>query len=231
VEETQAFYREGPQGEGGIPWEERERLGFFSALIATIKESLFTPTSFFKKMPTKGGYKDPIFYGVIISWVSAAVAVLFQTLFSITTIRSFVDDPLGAIGTGFIDMAIKLAILIPLPIFIIIGLFLGTGFIHLLLLIVGGASAGFEATFRVISYSTGSSIFAIVPFIGGLVGWIWCVVLEVIGLREAHNTTTLKALLACVIIPIGLAVIIGIILIVLLILGVAFLGVATTPQG
>jgi hypothetical protein len=230
VEETQAFYREGPQGEGGIPWEERERLGFFSALIATIKESLFTPTSFFKKMPTKGGYKDPIFYGVIISWVSAAVAVLFQTLFSIT-IRSFVDDSLGAIETGFINMAINLAILIPLPIFIIIGLFIGAGFIHLLLLIVGGASAGFEATFRVISYSTGPSIFAIVPFIGGLVGWIWCVVLEVIGLREAHNTTTLKTLLACVIIPIGLAVIIGIILIVLLILGVVFLGVATVPQG
>jgi hypothetical protein len=230
VEETQAFYREGSQGEGGIPWEERERLGFFSALIATIKESLFTPTSFFKRMPTKGGYKDPIFYGVIISWVSAAVAMLFQTLFFIT-IRSFVDDPLDAIGMGFINMAFNLAILIPLPIFIIIGLFIGAGFIHLLLLIVGGASAGFEATFRVISYSTGPSIFAIVPFIGGLVGWIWYVVLEVIGLREAHNTTTLKALLACVIIPIGLAVIIGIILIVLLILGVAFLGVATTPQG
>ena len=82
------------------------------------------------------------------------------------------------------------------PLLIVIGLFIGAGIMHLSLMLVGGNKKGFETTFRVIAYSTSAQVGAIIPLLGGLIAGIWTIVVEIIGLREAHQTTTLKAILA-----------------------------------
>jgi len=81
-------------------------------------------------------------------------------------------------------------------VFVIIGYFIAAGVLHLCLLIIGGARRDFEATFRVVCYAAGANLFNIVPFCGGLVAWLWNAVLNVIGVREAHEISTGRALLA-----------------------------------
>jgi hypothetical protein len=74
-----------------------------------------------------------------------------------------------------------------------IGLFIGAGILHLLvMLIVGSRNAGFEATFRVVTYSAVTSLLSWVPFIGGILS-LYGVYLSIVGIREINNNTTGKA--------------------------------------
>jgi hypothetical protein len=82
------------------------------------------------------------------------------------------------------------------PFMIIAGVFLGSGMLHLLLLMVRGAKNGFESTFRVVAYAYGSNIFMAVPFCGGFIAALWNIVVVIIGLKEAHGISGGKAAFA-----------------------------------
>ena len=60
----------------------------------------------------------------------------------------------------------------------------------------GGGKNGFEATFRVISYSQAIQVVGVIPFIGGLLGGLWVLVVQVIGIREIHETSYLRVIVA-----------------------------------
>jgi hypothetical protein len=94
---------------------------------------------------------------------------------------------------------IVLFVLAMIPLMVTIGIFIYSGVLHLLLRIVGGGAHGFEATFRVVSYSQAAQVLGIVPFIGGWIGGIWQLIIQVIGLREIHETSYLRVILAFVI--------------------------------
>jgi hypothetical protein len=69
-------------------------------------------------------------------------------------------------------------------------------------MIVGGAKKPFETTFRVVCFSSGSTyLLSMIPVCGGLIGGVWNIVLECIGLARAHETDTGKAVMA-VLLPI-----------------------------
>ncbi len=80
---------------------------------------------------------------------------------------------------------------------------------HLLvLLFVRPANAGFEATFKVVSYSWVYQLISWIPVIGWIVGPIYGVVLLIFGVREVHATTTGKAALV-VLIPVAVILLIA----------------------
>lgn len=84
-----------------------------------------------------------------------------------------------------------------------IGLMISAGITHVCLMIFKGANMPYETTFRVMGYANGSTAWLnIVPFVGPLVAAIYTLVLSVIGLREAHETTTGKAI-GAVLLPIA----------------------------
>jgi hypothetical protein len=98
---------------------------------------------------------------------------------------------LAGIGVG------SIALIVLVPVFILIGLFIGAAIIHLCLMIVGGANKPFEATFRVLAFSQGSTgPLQIIPVCGGLIAGVWALVVNCIGLARAHETTTGRAVLA-----------------------------------
>src|SRR5206468_3469341 len=71
------------------------------------------------------------------------------------------------------------------------------GLVHLSLMLVGGANKAFETTFRVISFSQGSTApLQLVPCCGGFVALIWCLVANCIGVARAHEIDTGRATLA-----------------------------------
>jgi hypothetical protein len=84
------------------------------------------------------------------------------------------------------------------PVLVIIGVFIAAAVLHLMLMIVGGANSGFEASVRVVCYAQTAQLAAVIPLCGGLVAAVWAVVLYVVGLAAAHRTTTGKAVLAVV---------------------------------
>ena len=50
-------------------------------------------------------------------------------------------------------------------------------------------------TFRIISYSRAGNLFGLVPFIGGITGWIYSLILVIIGIKEGHGISAGKAVL------------------------------------
>ena len=87
------------------------------------------------------------------------------------------------------------------------------------MLFVGAGNSGYEATFRVVSYVSVTSLVNWIPVIGGLLA-LYGLYLAVVGIREVHATTTGRAALV-VLLPIG--VIVLLVLIVAVVAGVAVL--------
>ena len=87
--------------------------------------------------------------------------------------------------------------IILVPLFIVICLFIWQCLVHLCLMIVGGANQSFETTFRVLAFSQGSAgPLQIIPLCGGLIAGVWAIVCNCIGLARAHETDTGRAVLA-----------------------------------
>ena len=191
------------------PWEDRDNQGFVRALIDTWKESVFHPTKFFSVMPVKGGYGGPLFYGFIVGEIALLFNLFWQAMFMM--MGSFDEQYARFEAVGF-SLAFLGIFAILSPAFVIMGYFISAAVLHLCLSIVGGARRDFEATFRIVCYAAGANLFSLVPFCGGLGAWIWNAVLNIIGIRETHQISSgraivaycLPALLCCGLLALGL---------------------------
>jgi hypothetical protein len=190
-----------PSGRGDdpsvIPWEDRG-LDFFDGLVATVKLLTMNPSEAFRRMPTTGGIGRPLFYAIAIGWVSIAVAVFWNLLFQgmwLPFMESMEDVAgMGAMYGMTVGWGLLMVVLAPL--FVIIGVFIAAAVLHLMLLILGGAEGGFEATVRVVCYTQTAQLAGLIPLCGGFITLVWTVVLYVIGLATAHRTSQGKALVA-----------------------------------
>ena len=113
--------------------------------------------------------------------------------------------------------------IISIPFTIALSIIIGSGVTHLCLMIVGGNRRGFEATFRAISYSHSALLFHIVPIVGTFVGGIYLFILAILGVREGHEISTGKAVLA-VLLPFIVVTGLGILLAILIPLFIGSLG-------
>jgi hypothetical protein len=179
----------------GLPWEHRRERGFFNAFIETLTMVLTRPAEAFSVMKRDGGLGEPLIYALIGGWLGGIVSFLFSLGFQ--SVGLFADRhnnglaAMAGMGIG------SVVIIILLPLFIVIGLFIGSAIVHLCLMIVGGANQSFETTFRVLAFSQGSAgPLQIIPLCGGLISGVWALVCNCIGLARAHETDTGRAVLA-----------------------------------
>lgn len=197
-----------------VPWESGE--GFLSAFFRTTGGALFSPTRFFKKISIGEGYWTPLIYGLITGIIGKGAAIFWLWLF----VAQFI--PLGKLPYSFSI----LEFIIPLPFQQAIAIFVISAIIHFCLMIVGGNNNRYKTTFRAISYSYSAQLFNIIPFIGSLIGFIYWIILFILGVREGHGISTGKAVLAVllpVIVGVGV-VIVAVMLIPLLLRTFGFFG-------
>ncbi len=177
-------------------WEDRSRYGGARGLLVTLKNSLFSPSEFFRKLNVTGGLAEPTLYALIVGMAGIMVFYFWQILLQNIMPGSLSHDVKGPAGIDLFSGIGMAIVAVCTPFFIILGLFVWAGFLHVLLLLVQGAKNGFEATFRTVAYSYGSNIFLLVPFCGGIIAGVWNIVLLIIGLKEAHGTSGGKAAFA-----------------------------------
>jgi hypothetical protein len=185
-----------------IPWEDPARTSTFERLVETVKMLATRPGEAFAGMPTTGGIGSPLLYAIIVGWIGIAIAVAWNTLFQgmwIPFVGSGEDAAVAAVFTG----AWAFGMVLLAPVFVIIGVFIYAAILHLMLMIVGGANNGFEATVRVVCYAQTAQLAGIIPLCGGLIALVWQIILFVVGFATAHRTTQGKAVLA-VLLPVVL---------------------------
>jgi hypothetical protein len=181
---------------GKTPWENREEVGFFPGLFKTLKETLFAPSEFFRKMPVSAGLTDPLLYALIIGMVGL-MAHYFWDILLFNSLPHFISSEIRtAAGRSVAEGLRSPVAAMLLPFLLIFWLFVASGALHLFLLLARGALAGFEATFRVLAYGVSPFIFLIIPFCGMPIAGLWVMTVTIIGLKEAHRTTGGKAAFA-----------------------------------
>ena len=184
----------GTTPEAGLPWEHRQELGFFKAYFDTVSALLMKPSDAFTVMKREGGLTDPLLFALIGGSLGTLVSMLFQI-----GLQSFLGLSRGSNVANVFGTGMVILFLILTPLFLALGMFIGSGILHLCLTILGGANRPFETTFRVFCYSCGAAyLFSIIPFCGGYVTPVYNIVLQCIGLARAHETTTGKAVMAVI---------------------------------
>jgi hypothetical protein len=173
------------------PWEQRDRIGFFSALVETTQQVFSRPTAFFRAMPVTGGLGGPLLYGVIVGYAGLVAAAIYGAIFQAVAGSRLLELPHRSELDRFLPylqggMAFVFQIVLG-PLLIAAGLFVSSAILHLLLMLFGGAPRGFEATFRVRCYAEAASLLRLVPFCGTPIFIIYILVLTIVGLSEAHG--------------------------------------------
>ena len=178
----------------GLPWENRQERGFFNAFVETLVMVLTKPGEAFTVMRREGGLGEPVIYALIGGCAGAVVSFLFSLRLQS---MGFFADQHNAVA-AMAGLGIGSAVFIVLvPLFIIVGLFIGSAIVHLCLMIVGGANQSFETTFRVLAFSQGSTgPLQMIPICGVFIAGVWALVCNCIGLARAHETDTGRAVLA-----------------------------------
>jgi hypothetical protein len=184
-----------------VPWEDRERLGFLHAFSQTWSDATFRPTQFFRSSPKTGNLGSSLFYAFLIGMVAALISSFWQYQF-FESFSRFSDMPEMEgferfFGAAWSREMLRFTVL-GSPLWVVMWIFLRAAILHLMMIIVGGNRHGWDATFRALNYSSGPQLFSIVPWCGDVAAFVWGLVLATIGLRELHETTTGRVILALV---------------------------------
>lgn len=176
-----------------LPWEDTSQ-PFLEALFETIKLFVVNPTAAFGRMRTSGDLGRPILYAVMLGWVGVIVSQLYSLALRGMAWKAM--PGMGGMGEMALPFGMTIIMMIFAPVLVLIGVFIWSGIVHLMLLILGSANEGFDATVRVMCYATTAQLAQVVPLCGGLAGGVWAIVLEIIGIAQAHRITQGKAALA-----------------------------------
>ena len=154
-----------------------------------VRRVVLQPQAFFAGLPRQGGLLGPLVFAL----VCVEVSVLLVGLLTFLGVPGGLTSLLGASGDQ--GLLAFLGGLVVAPIAGAVGVFLTALVTHLLvILVVGQGHSGFGATFRIVAYSSVTSLAGWIPFVGWLFS-LYRLYLATVGIREMHATTTGKALL------------------------------------
>ena len=179
----------------------------------TLSSFMFSPKKSYGAMPVGGGLREPFAFGLLAGSIGEMFTFFWQFVIASTGGVS----PSGGLPFAVSSPLFFLLLILLAPILTVIGLFVSSFILHVLLLVVRGNANGFEATFRVMAYSQAAQVWCVIPFVGGPIGWCWRAVIQVIGLKEAHQISYAKVIVA-LLMPIALFVVMGVALVFFLIM-------------
>jgi hypothetical protein len=187
----------------GNPWERRDELGASQGFLEALKLFVVSPAEAFNQTRRQGDYGSPLLFAVVLGWAGVLIAKVWETLFGMSVLSAFppeVRDQLPfLVGGSTFGLVLSLVLA---PIYILVALFIWSALLHLCLVLVGGlkdSTAGFEGTFRVVSYATVAQLGSLVPIFGSLITLVWTVVLGVVGITSLHKSSQGQAVAALLI--------------------------------
>ena len=183
----------------GSPWENRSNLGLWQGIYQTLKAVLFSPEKLFRTLTYKGGIKEPLAFGLLVACLGSMIGFFWEFLILSGGLVSLAYPLFGRLTAALIF----LLVIVIIPVLVTLAMFIYSGILHLLLRILRAGQNGFEGTFRVVSYSQAAQVWALIPFFGGLIAGIWQLIVQIIGLREIHETSYARVIIAFVI-PVAL---------------------------
>jgi hypothetical protein len=191
---TSATFAHGAPATEPFPWPPREGEGVIGALGRTWREVMFAPAPFFRRMPAPAPLGGALVYFLVVGVLASGIQ-LFWDVVALVLLPPTSEDSLWSLflPTSAGDALISFFFA---PLAMLCILFIGAAITHAVLRLLSAGGRGYGTSVRVFAYAQSPQLLLIVPFFGVFIAMLWSFVLAVIGLREAHRTTTAKALLA-----------------------------------
>ncbi len=182
--------------------------------LEKVKGLLLEPSKTFDSLKDEPLEEALKYYAIIAAVYSALFALMFA--FAGSLFGSMMGyRNLGTMMGAGVGIGAAVVFFVMFMILAIAGAFIGGAILHIFVYIVGGRK-GIVQTIKAGMYgSTPSLLLGWIPFIG-MIATIWSLIVEVIGIRQLHELTTGRAVLA-ILIPIILAIILAVILAALLV--------------
>jgi hypothetical protein len=185
-----------------FPWPPPEGESIITAFVETWKGASLTPSRFFGAMPATGSVRTALLYylplGIVVSGANLLWAL---TIWGTDADRETVlgEMPLGGAMNPLLEFLLS-------PVILLLSLFIAAAVTHGLLKLLGGANRSLGFTTRIFAYAYSPQVLAIVPVVGTVMGFVWMVVVAIVGLRVGHRAS-LGRVLAAVLIPVATALI------------------------
>lgn len=183
----------------GFPWPPAEGESAAGAFGETWKSSTFDPGAFYARVPRAGGTGAAVLYYLVVGILVAGVSLFWSSL-ALSSGVFATDSGAAALGFGTVHPVVSFLLT---PLFLLVMLGVSAAVTHMILSLFNGGRHGFGTTIRVFCYAYSPMLFGVIPWLGGLVGSIWMVVLVILGLKEAHETDGWKTAVA-VLLPLAL---------------------------
>jgi hypothetical protein len=146
-------------------------------VIDDAKKIITNPGEFFRSMPTEGGYANPVIFVVVMALATALIGFIF-----------------GAIGiakfNAMIGGAVTIGMIILLPIFAVIGSFIGAAILFVIWKLMG-SEKNYETAYRCFAYSMAIApivaVLSLIPYIAGVIKSLWSGFLFYTASTEVHK--------------------------------------------
>lgn len=164
--------------------------------IETCKEVMQRPSDFYRKMPTTGGYADPLTFAAISFFICGLLNALTGILLSRA---GYVDGIYGIMlggtyGVGEFSSSTIILYVIITSILGIIFLLIEAAILNIIYESFGGTGS-YEGTVRFISYASAANIFAWIPIFTWIFS-IYMLYLSIVGGMIVHKVSMWKSLLS-----------------------------------
>jgi hypothetical protein len=152
------------------------------SFLRTLPAVLFSPRGFFCDIAFRRGFLNPLVFAVLCTLIGAVLAGLFGELARGVAGLEWLASQMGFLPTVLVIFASRM-----------VGLFIGTGVYHLLVMLIAGRnSSGLEGTFMVVSYAYAVQVVTWVPLLNILFG-LYGLYLCAFGFQVVHSTTYQRA--------------------------------------
>ncbi len=179
-----------------LPWEEKEKLGLIDAFYLNFKECIWQPHQYSEKILLNSGFRQPIYYALIIFTITIALdLLLIRLFFHENLVKQFIvlqqQQPAFAVIADVTQL--YFLVLIMFPVSGLLLLFMISGLSHFTFKALVNSTVPYEAFFRIFAYAMTVYIFWAIPFIGHYIAYPWFVFLVMIGLKANFQITPGKS--------------------------------------
>lgn len=142
-------------------------------VVSQARQVILSPVAYFQTMPKSGGYTNPVIF----------VAVMGAAMGLISAGLSLFSSPIGMLTAG-------LGAIVILPIFAVIGAFIGAAMLFVIWKLMGSTES-YETAFRcqaaVAAIYPVSALLSIVPYLGSIIVIVWGVFLVIEASVAVHG--------------------------------------------
>ena len=156
---------------------------FFDSFVQTVRAVTLEPAAFFRNLARSASTGNAVVFAVVCAVANLALARLAAPFDPLTTGRTGLPD-------GWLVATLALS-----PLLAWLGLYFLAAVQHLFVAVFVRSGRGFDTTLRISAYASALALLSWVPVVGYLAS-LYGLYVTMVGIRELHETSVRRALLA-----------------------------------